>query len=129
LRAVYGAFIVAHDLEGPKDKAEFLEYLTKDIGAKVKLGRMGVDQKDAATLFISERDGKPFNIRYGLKGLADHPIIFESEGVNGKRMVAFGTPREVDSEEYDELWSGSKKSSSDEKDEELDVRPQLGAGD
>ncbi|MEM9412038.1 MAG: hypothetical protein AAGA30_13050, partial [Planctomycetota bacterium] len=23
LRAVYGAFIVAHDLEGPKDKAEF----------------------------------------------------------------------------------------------------------
>ena len=124
LRAIYGAFIVAHDLEGPKDEAEFKQYLTQDIGAKVKLKRMGVEQADALSLFNSDRDGKPFKIRYGLRGLGDHPIIFESEGVGGKRMVAFATPREVDADEYEKLWSGVDEP---EDEEEQDIRPQVGA--
>ena len=57
----------------------------------------------------SDRDGEPFKIRWDQKGVADHAIVFESVGVEDKRYVALGVPRELDAEEYDGYWTGAIK--------------------
>ena len=104
-RAAYNLYMVRHTMNGPKDEDELKKFLKTDADAKVKLERMGVSQDEVDAIFISERDGKPFKVRYGLKGIADHPIVFESVGVDGKRFVAFAVPRELDEAEYDQYWA------------------------
>jgi len=42
-------------------------------------------------------------------GKEDEAIIFEAQGVNGKRMVAFNTPRELDDQEYEGYLNGELK--------------------
>lgn len=106
LRGAYGLYQLKHGLVGPKNEEEFKNYLKVDAGAKVKLGRMGVTPETVDDIFISERDGQPFKVRYGLKGLSDHAIVFEAEGVDGKRFVSFIEPRELDALEYERLWNG-----------------------
>ena len=103
--------MMAHESRGPENKEEFLDYLTSDRAAAVRLDRMGVPLDRINDLFVSERDGKPFKIRYGLTGNeTDQAIVFESEGVNGKRMVAFFEPRELEKEEYEKYWKGIRHS-------------------
>lgn len=112
LRGAYGMFLIAHDLRGPKSEEEFKEYLTTNPSAIAKMERTGVPQEKIPDIFISERDGQPFKVRYGLNGLEDHPIVFESVGVDGKRFVAFTTPREVENDEYEQLLAGKVKAVS-----------------
>ncbi|MEN0110145.1 MAG: hypothetical protein AAF805_05440, partial [Planctomycetota bacterium] len=74
-----------------------------------KLERIGVDAASIDGLFVSERDGQPFNIRFGVRGSAmgsKEPVVFEAEGEDGRRMVGFlnMTSKEVESPEYDRLW-------------------------
>ncbi|MEQ8208920.1 MAG: hypothetical protein RH917_03740 [Lacipirellulaceae bacterium] len=108
LRGAYGLYLVNHGMKGPENEEEFKQYLKTDEGAKVKMGRMGVTPEMVDSIFISDRDGKPFKIRYGLKGLGDHAIIFEEVGVEGKRQISFIEPREVGAEEYEQLWNGAR---------------------
>ncbi len=105
LRGAYGLFLFQHNLQGPESEEELKQYLRTDAGAKVKLERMGMTLDDIESIFISERDGQPFKVRYGLKGLGDHAAVFEAEGLDGKRQVALTIPREVDEAEYDKLWN------------------------
>ena len=93
--------------EGPKDELSFRAF----IGGMnpLILGRMEVDANSLDELFVSARDGQPFNIRYGLKG-SDRgpavPTVFEQEGVDGKRLVActqMVTKEVEDESEYQEL--------------------------
>ena len=63
-------------------------------------------------IFISERDSQPFKIRYGISSDRDEAIVFEAVGVDGKRMVGFFTPRELDPADYDAYWTGKKKGDS-----------------
>ncbi|MEN1681364.1 MAG: hypothetical protein AAGJ46_17415 [Planctomycetota bacterium] len=104
LRGAYGLFLFQHNLRGPESEDQLKDFLRTDAGAKVKLERMGMTLDDIDSIFISERDGKPFKVRYGLNGIGDHAAVFEAEGVDGKRQVAFANPREVDADEYDQLW-------------------------
>ena len=76
-----------------------------------KLTRIGIDPASIDQIFVSERDGKPFTIRYSVVGNmmgSREPVVFEAEGVDGQRMVGFldMTVREVGSEEYDLLLAG-----------------------
>lgn len=112
LRGAYGLFLFQHNLRGPESEEELKEYLSSDAGAAVKLGRMGVSVDQIDSMFVSERDNQPFKVRYGLRGLGDHPIVFEAEGVDGKRFIAFTTPREVDAAEYESLWDQKASASS-----------------
>ena len=69
---------------------------------------MDIDNIDE--LFVSERDGQPFKIRWGMVSRVrgpSQPVIFEAEGVEGKRQVGFTSSKmqEVDSAEYDRLWT------------------------
>ena len=105
LRGVYGLFLFQHNMRGPQSEEELKDYLRTDPGATVKIKRMGMTLEDIDRIFVSERDGQPFKVRYGLNGLGDHAAVFEAEGVDGKRQVALATPREVEQAEYDRLWN------------------------
>lgn len=105
VRGAYGIYLIAHNMQGPKNEEEFKEYLTTNRNAIVKLERMGVTEDEILDIFVSERDGQAFKIRYGWVGLGDHPMVFESEGVDGKRMVAYLPPRELDAVEYEKAWN------------------------
>ncbi len=109
LKNAYIMYMAAHDQVGPADEEQLKKYMRENKAAVVRLKRMGVSPDDIDSMFSSDRDGEPFVIRWGLKGLADHAMIFEATGVDGKRMVAFGTPREVDDSEYEGLLSGKIK--------------------
>lgn len=94
--------------QGPKDEAAFKAFI-QQAGDEV-LEPMGVDPNSVDELFVSERDGQPFVIRYGVTGGprgSTEAVIFEQTGEGGKRMVGFlnMVQREVDASEYDQLLS------------------------
>src|SRR5579884_1909596 len=98
--------------QGPADEASFKQFI-KDFDAD-KLKMMGVDPNNTDALFVSERDGQPFKIRYkvgGGRGSVD-PVVFEQQGKDGKKQVAFtgGKLEEVDDSAYALLWSGKGES-------------------
>ena len=109
LANLYFSFQMKNNWLGPADEAEFKEFL-REFSPK-KLARIGVDPGQTEDLFISERDGQSFEIRFSVLGSAmgsSEPVIFESEGVDGKRQVGFLNMqlREVEAAEYDDLWNG-----------------------
>ena len=105
---VYKLYSQSNAYKGPKSKEELTEFLLIERYKK-NLERMQIDRSSLDDLFINDRDGKPFKIRWGVNGFGDKAIVFEEEGVDGKRFVALQEPREVDAEEYEAYWSGKKK--------------------
>jgi hypothetical protein len=110
LANLYFTFQSQHDWRGPADEAEFKSFIGK-YNPK-KLSRIGVDPNAIDKLFISERDGQPFKIRYGVVGSAmgsSAPVIFESAGDGSRRQVGFldMQQRDVDETEYNALWSAT----------------------
>ena len=108
LANLYFTFQSAHEWHGPTDEAEFKKFLHEYNPHK--LTRIGVDPNDLDKLFVSERDGQPFKIRYGVPGSAmgsSAPVIFEAAGDGKGRLVGFldMQQREVDESEYQTLWS------------------------
>ena len=83
---------------GPRDKATFEKFITQEM-TPAELDGTGVDQKSLDTLFVSERDGQPFFIRYGVKSPepsspgVNLAVIFESQGVNGSVAVFMTGPK------------------------------------
>lgn len=96
--------------QGPKDEAAFKAFIIGIDGGA--LSKMGVQTSEIDNLFVCERDEEPFKIKYsvptGPRG-SQEPVIFESTGSGGKRMVGFlnMVQREVDDAEYEQLL-GSK---------------------
>jgi hypothetical protein len=116
LANLYSAYQSQHDWHGPTDEADFKAFVRR-CDAHL-LTRIGIDPNVIDKLFVSERDGQPFKIRYGVPGSAmgsSAPVIFESAGSGGKRLVGFLNmqQRQVDDAEYNTLWSSKS-----------DVRPQ-----
>jgi hypothetical protein len=110
LANLYFTYQSQHDWRGPADEANFKSFLRGYNPHK--LTRIGVDPNDLDKLFISERDGQPFKIHYGVLGSAmgsSAPVIFESTGNGEKRLVGFldMQQREVDDSEYNSLWSAT----------------------
>jgi hypothetical protein len=85
---------------GPRDRAAFEKFITQEM-TPVELDGTGVDQKLLDTLFVSERDGQPFFIRYGVQSTepsspaVNLAVIFESQGVNGSVAVYMTGPKMV----------------------------------
>lgn len=108
LANLYSAYQSSHEWRGPADEAQFKAFL-HGLNAHM-LSRISVDPNALDQLFISERDGQPFKIRYGVPGSSmgsTAPVIFESVGDGKGRLVGFLNmqQREVDASEYDALWS------------------------
>jgi len=85
---------------GPRDKATFEKFIAQEM-TRAELDGTGVDQKSLDTLFMSERDGQPFFIRYGVQSpdpsstAVNLAVIFESQGVNGNVAVYMTGPKMV----------------------------------
>lgn len=109
LSNLYYRFQSAHSWNGPESEEEFREYVKNDVPEFIK-ERIGFTTVDE--LFVSQRDGEPFKIRLEVAGSArgcNEPAIFEAVGVGGKRNVGFLNmlQREVDEQEYNNLWEGN----------------------
>jgi hypothetical protein len=106
---LYSAFQTGRGGPGPRDEAEFKAFITNM--PKEQLQLLGVDSTKVDALFISERDGKPFKIRFkvsGGRGSVD-AVIFEQDGVGGMRQVGFtGKPhKDVGDIEYEAMLAGN----------------------
>jgi hypothetical protein len=117
LANLYLTFQMKNDWRGPADETEFKQFISS-YNPK-KLNRIGIDPAALDELFLNERDGEPFKIRYGVAGSAmgsSQPVVFESVGVGGKRLVGFLNmqQRAVEAAEYNELWAGKDPSAEPE---------------
>jgi hypothetical protein len=118
LANMYSAFQNYKGGQGPKDEKEFKAFI-KDFDPP-KLQMMGIDPNSMDTLFTSERDSKPFKIRYkvgGGKGSVS-AVVFEQVGSEGKKQVAFtgnSKVEDLDDASYAQLWSGKARPTADPK--------------
>jgi hypothetical protein len=96
---------------GPKDAAALKAFTEQ--APKRNLELMRIDPTKFDSFLVSERDGKPVKVRWGLSIAPQdvQPIVFEADGVDGRRIVVFSSSEaeEADSARYDELWSGKGK--------------------
>jgi len=109
LTNLYSAFQMNRYGPGPKDEPEFKRFIKEEMGP-YHLGLMGIDPNGIDAIFISERDHKPFKVRYGVNGGPGivNAVVFEDEGVGGKKQVGIngGTVMEVDDAQWQDMWSG-----------------------
>lgn len=94
---------------GPADEAEFKEFIKATDPRRLK--QMGVDPDAVDELFVSERDGEKFKIRWGImSGVhgCSEAAVFEATGKNGNRQVGFLNmlQKEVGAADYDTLMAG-----------------------
>jgi hypothetical protein len=84
----------------PKDEQEFKEFIKS---SNVSLETMGVNSVDE--MFISERDGQPLGVAYGSPQGGSDVVVWETVGVDGKRLVghSIGMVEEVDEAKFKEL--------------------------
>ncbi len=109
LATMYSFFHTLNKFKGPKDEAELRSFIEAQDPKRLSLADIDATKLDE--LFVSERDGEPFVVRYGVDTIIrgpSLPVIFESLGVDGTRQVGFcnGSMKEVDNEEYDRLLAG-----------------------
>lgn len=130
----YVMFASVNDSVGPKDADELKNFIQTDERVPPRLGMSSGDLDNLDDLFISDADGEPFTIRYGLKIRTDEdrsPLVFDNTGVDGMRRVALADNRilEVTNEKrYQRLMDGrlsDKENGIDEVDinESVEVAP------
>ena len=112
LSNLYDRFLLQNKGTGPKDEAAFKDFIGKLNAETLKKMNISGSTDD---LFTSDRDGAPFKVRYGvssdMRGQAA-PIIFETKGVDGTRIVGFTQMKRMDvtsDDEYNELLEGTVK--------------------
>jgi hypothetical protein len=108
---LYMAHQMRNASNGPKDEPAFKEFIQKKMPGH-RLEMMRVDPAKLDELFVSERDGQPFVIKYGQSGgvMSKTPVVFEKDGRDGTWQVAYtnGQVEEVDSAKYQELLQSGK---------------------
>src|SRR5215213_10584823 len=89
LANLYMAHQTRNGSNGPKDEVGFREFIQKKMPAH-RLEMMRVDPAKIDDLFVSDRDGQPFVIKYGQSGgvMSKTPVVFEKEGKDGTLQVA-----------------------------------------
>jgi hypothetical protein len=98
---------------GPASEQEFKKHLRRLEGFVLRMN--GVDPANLEAAFVSERDGEPFVILYGvsitrISGTSAPLVAHEKTGKNGKRLVAFanGKVEAVDEARFRELTAARK---------------------
>src|SRR5262245_22699345 len=94
--------------QGPKDETELKTFIQTKTPETLKL--MGIDPTNRDAIWVSDRDHKPFKVRYGVLSPfgAVAAVVFEQDGVGGKRQVGFNNSKveEADESRYKDLWEG-----------------------
>jgi hypothetical protein len=115
LSNLYCIYQGRHRQVGPRDEGALKKFIAELPADYLK--KIDIDPAKIDGLFSSDRDGKPFNVRWGLRFAIPQdplPIVFESEGVDGVYQVGFSSfiVKEVGQQEYDDLWSKKVKKKS-----------------
>ena len=110
LALLYSTFQVRNNWAGPADENEFRTYINGITDRRLE--RLEISKSEIDDLFVSERDGQPYRVRWkiaGGNGIPPRPILFETDGFDGKYMVGFtnGSSQEFSKEDSDRLWIGS----------------------
>ena len=115
LANLYNSYQSRHGSQGPKDEAQFKNYIQNDMPVH-RLELMQVDPNNIDGLFSSERDGQPFLVRYGVNAGSGWivAVVFEQQGKSDGRQVAFtnGTVEMVDEARYQQLLEDPGRSSA-----------------
>lgn len=96
--------------QGPKSEQDFRKFI-QGLDAET-LKNMSVDLANLDSMFVSERDQQPLDIRYGVKSSfrdAAQGLIFERVGVEGVRQVGISTiaiKDIADDQQYADLKAG-----------------------
>jgi hypothetical protein len=105
---LYAGYQFLNGWQGPRDQQALVDFVKQGRLPAKNFRMMGIDPDKLDSIFISERDGKPFKVKYGVGGGIGvvTPIVFEQVGIGSKREVGFTTPivEEVDDTRYNELW-------------------------
>ena len=108
LTNLYSIYQAAHSFQGPADEAALKAFVKDQAAWRLKLMQVDPDKLD--DLYISERDHKPFKVKYGVVSGpgAVNALVFEQEGVNGNRQVGLngGSIEEADEAKYRDMWEG-----------------------
>lgn len=93
----------SRSFSGPVDQTAFEKFISATNPAELEA--MGVNVADVDKLFFSERDGKPFIFRYGVKKppvLGGHQAVLrEAEGKGGTVLVFMTGPKVVEASAAD----------------------------
>jgi hypothetical protein len=92
LARVYLDYAVPKNGKGPDSEAVLREHLRRLPDFVLQTN--GVDPAGRESLFVSERDGAPFVVRYGasvgtISGNSTVVVAHEKAGKDGKRLVVF----------------------------------------
>jgi hypothetical protein len=105
---LYAGYQLTHGWQGPHDKEALKDFVKRGGLPAKNFQMMGIDPDKLEFLFVSERDGEQFKVKYGVAGGIGSvtPIVFEKIGVGGLREVGFTTPlvEQVSDDRYNELW-------------------------
>jgi hypothetical protein len=109
----YVMFASVNGNVGPKNAEELKNFIATDERVPPRLGMSSNDLSDLDSIFVSDADGEPFKIRFGLKLRMDEdrsPLIFDAVGVDGMRRVGLADNEIVevsDSKKYERMWAGN----------------------
>jgi hypothetical protein len=90
--SLYQLYASRTDYTGPKSKEELIEFVNTNQSIAENLELLGIDREKINEYFISENDGKEFDIRWGVWINPDfertkEPLVFEQVGKDGVRLV------------------------------------------
>jgi hypothetical protein len=125
LANMYSAFQNYKGGAGPKTEAEFKQFIA--AFDPDKLDMMGIKAGGVDALFMSERDGQHFKIRYsvgGGRGSVD-AVVFEQQGKDGTKQVAYtgGKVEDVDAATSEQLWAAKAAETKPKADPKNSGRP------
>jgi hypothetical protein len=108
LAIFYGKYRSSHQGQPPKDEAQFKQYI-KGLDAR-HLSTAGLTLAEVDSLFVSPRDGQPYDVRYGAPPPTEGPdgpvaVVAERVGKGGRRFVAYSTGKveEIDETQYQKV--------------------------
>jgi hypothetical protein len=106
LAVLYGFYIREHQGQPPTNEEEFKTFV-KNYDPKK---REAAGAKDADSIFISSRDGKPYKFVFGGSRAHDAVVVYEQEGVGGKRYVgtSVGNVEELDEAAFRQRVPGAQ---------------------
>lgn len=106
----YLEYALGNGNTGPANEKAFKKHLRNAPDFNLK--NYGLDPNNIDSAFVSERDGEPFVILYGVKISEISPtaaplIAYEKTGQNGKRLVGFANAKveEVDEARLEALMA------------------------
>ena len=108
LAILYGKYRYSHKGQPPKDEGQFKQFIAALDGSQ--LSAAGIRVAEIDTLFLSPRDGQPYDFRYNDSPPPDGPngplaVVMARVGKDGVCFVSYSTAKveEIDDARFQEV--------------------------